>query len=235
MTSAAPTPPAEMLASHQRQSANLLNAENNLTGELFAWQANYNAEAFQDTYLQTRDPEYLRAAQILFDGWMSRLFTDPEDGFRGWVGPYIYDNRFITEALVSDAILTRHLLRFARLVLVDEPALAEEFGEAARRYAAFARRDIVGKWVERGTWHLDGPYGFFVTWPMMFTPDNLEERQPADAEHARLGYQFNKQTLMGEVALLLWQIDGDKAMRDIALRIARLWKSRLNLFDGHYT
>ncbi len=228
----APRPAEEMLASIRAQAKNLLEAEDNFTGEVACWQANYNAERFLKAYRETKDPSYVAAAVEYFDGLLARLHTSP-DGSRGWVGPYVYDKEYSTDVHISDAILAIHMLELAEVILAED-ALAE-YAQAARQYVDFAKRDVIGKWVARGTWHINGPYGYFQTWPFMFRGRDLSERVETKTQHDRLALQFNKQTEMAMVALLLYRIEGDEGMRDIAARIARLIKSRLTLHDGHYS
>lgn len=225
--------PNAMLTQIKSQAKNLIEAEGTFTGEVTAWQANYEADRFVRAYKETADLEYLQAAREYFDALLAKLHTSP-DGYRGWVGPYVYDNQYSTDVPVADAILTLHMLEFAEVVQTL-PSDVPELSEAAERYTAFARKDVIEKWDARGTWHEDGPYGYYKTWPRMFVGQDLSKRVETHTQHDRLTYQFNKQTEMALVALRLYRLTGEEAMRDKATRIARLIKSRLTLHDGHYS
>ncbi|MCC5840373.1 MAG: hypothetical protein JJT96_09620 [Opitutales bacterium] len=226
--------PEAMLAEIEEQAINMLGADSANTGELFAWQANWRAERFLEAYEATGDPGYIAAATSYFNRLLEKTHTSP-DGYRGWVGPYIYDNTYHTDAHIADAILTAHMLAIAERILVREPETLASYTADARGYVAFARRDVIEKWAVRGTWFVDGPYGYWVTWPMMFIGEDRTERVETHTLHDRLGYQWNKQTEMARIALFLYRITGDTTYREIAARLGRLFKSRLALHEGHYT
>lgn len=226
--------PEAMLAEIEAQAANLLAADPANTGELFAWQANWRAERFLEAYEASGDTGYIAAAVSYFNRLLEKTHTSP-DGYRGWVGPYVYDNTYHTDAHIADAILTAHMLAIAERILVREPEKLAAFADDARAYVAFARRDVIEKWDARGTWFEDGPYGYWVTWPMMFVGEDRSARVETNTRHDRLGYQWNKQTEMARIALFLYRITGDVSYREIAARLGRLFKSRLALHEDHYT
>lgn len=86
-----------------------------------------------------------------FDFLVSRKLTGP-DGYRGWIGTYMYDSSVWDDFHVGDALLAGGMLEFAEAVLKD-PVLKDRYGTAGKRYLKVARHDVFARWDARGSWH----------------------------------------------------------------------------------
>jgi len=65
----------------------------NARGENFCWNARVNMDDFIDHYQLSKDREWLDAGIQYYDFLISRMDTDP-DGYKGWIGPYEYDEKY---------------------------------------------------------------------------------------------------------------------------------------------
>ncbi len=206
-----------------------------MTGEGVAWHAAWRSTDFVGFARQTGDVGYVEAAAQYFDALMGKLHTSP-DGWRGWVGPFIYDESVIGDVHVGDAILVNPMLGWVEYVRTELPApQRRQFEQDADRFVELAEH-ICAKWIARGTWWESGHAGGYITWDQFLTPDDLQHfRQREDVRTARLGLQFNKQQSMGIVHLRLYRLTGDTEHRRKAQLIFQHARSRLTLFDGHYT
>jgi hypothetical protein len=209
-----------------------LKVEGRVTGEDFCWHAAYAADGFVDGYLAYGDLAWLDWGQRYFD-WLEGLMETAPDGYRGWIGPYIYGEQVWCDVHVGDAILASPMLRFAEAVLGD-PALAARYGERARAYVDLARRDLVEKWDARGTWREDGEGGAYVSWDHYLEPGKLDAWRKLEADKSTLSLPYNKQMDVGLIALRLYRLTGEEQFRERARRIFWQFKSRLQYFDDHY-
>ncbi|MFT5375821.1 MAG: hypothetical protein ACI906_002648 [Candidatus Latescibacterota bacterium] len=217
----------------QRVMANPnLQVEGQITGEQFCWHAASGADDFVDAYLAWNDAAWLDRGAAYFD-WLVSLMATAPDGYRGWIGPYIYDEQYWCDVHVGDAILINPMLRFAEVVLANDE-LKEIHGQRAQRYVQLAQRELIEKWDQRGTWHDDGPQGSYRAWDHYLAPNDLSTWHHSTDPKAGLSLPFNKQMDMGIAALRLYRITGQERYRQRAERVFRLFKSRLRLFDGGY-
>jgi len=204
------------------------------TGDGWTWHANYPMDSFIESYLATRDRAWLDAAVEYFDWCIEQLLTGP-DGRKGWLGAAYRMPGRLGEYPLGDCLLLEPMLRFSELVLKDEPALADAYGKSAASYVALARQLIFEKWDHRGIWHEDGPCGVYPDWPWTFTEKEPDHWQPPPAGTHASTLPINMQVHWGMAALRLWRITGEPAWRDRALKIFNFAKSRLNLYDDHYS
>ena len=209
-----------------------IQVEGQVTGEGFCWHAASAANNFVTGYLAYEDTAWLDYGVQYFD-WLVGLMAEAPDGYKGWIGPFIYDKSVWCDVHVGDAILVNPMLRFAEVVLSDE-LLTEKYGVAANGYVALAQKHLIEKWATRGTWHEDGPYGVYASWDRYFKPGDLSEWRDIEIAKSNLSLPFNKQFDMAIAALRLWRITGDEQYRDKAERTFRLMKSRIRLVDDHY-
>lgn len=217
-----------------RMNTPLLKAEGTITGEGACWHAAYDADKFLDGYRETKNTDYLDAAVKYFDALLAKLHTSP-DGYQGWVGPYIYDEKFIGDVHIGDAILFNPMLDLSETVLKNSDANVEQtYQSKANEYLQLAKKNLIEKWDSRGTWHEDGLYGVYVSWDHFMTPGNLKEWRKLDADKSTLTLPFNKQNSMGIACLRIYRITGDEWYRDKALKIFNYMKSRMCLFEDHY-
>jgi hypothetical protein len=202
-------------------------------GENFCWHAAYDLHRFVEGYRAFGDTAWLDAGVRYYEFLYGRLDTGP-DGYRGWTGPYEYDDSVWCDVHVGDAILFDGLVEFAEVVLADG-ALAVKYGEYARKYVAAAQRDLFEKWDARGTWAVDGPYGGYRSWNRYAAPNELKNWTVRDdIRNSNLALPFNKQDDVASVALKLYRITGEERFRDRAARIFAFQKSRLQLVSDRY-
>jgi hypothetical protein len=209
-----------------------IQVEGQVTGEGFCWHAAHAANDFVTGYLAFEDTAWLDQAVKYFD-WLVGVMAEGPDGYKGWIGPFIYDKSVWCDVHVGDAIVCNPMLRFAEVVLKDE-GLSAQYGEAANRYVALAKKHLIEKWDTRGTWHKDGPYGSYASWDRYLKPGDLSEWREIEIQKSSLSLPFNKQFDMGIASLRLWRITGEVKYREKAERIFRLMKSRIRLVDDHY-
>lgn len=204
------------------------------TGNSWTWHARYTMHGFLDAYLATRDAAWLDAAMKYFDWNVSLLLTGP-DGHRGWLGPVSGKPEQLGEHPVGDAIMMEPMVRFAELVLKDEPALAAKYGDRARAYVALAKELMFKKWEARGIWHEDGPYGVFTEWPWYYTEQAADKWHPPAPGTRAITLPFNMQVHWGIVAGRIYHITGEKPWQRRALQLFNFLKSRLCLYQDHYS
>ena len=208
-----------------------LKVNGQVTGEGFCWHAAHAADDFVTGYLAYDDTAWLDQGVKYFD-WLIGLMAEGPDGYKGWIGPFIYDKTVWCDVHVGDAILVNPMLRFAEVVLKDE-ALKAKYGDVAQKYVSLAQKHLIEKWDVRGTWHEDGPYGSYASWDQYLAPGDLSQWRDMDINKSTLSLPFNKQFDMGIASLRLWRITGETAYRERAARIFRLMKSRMRLVDDY--
>jgi hypothetical protein len=203
-------------------------------GEQFGWGVSYSMGEFVSGYEKSKDTAWLDAGVKVFDYCVGKMLPGP-DGYKGFVGNFIYNERegtqYWTDVHVGDSILLAHMLEFAELVLKD-PELKKKYGEAAQKYVDVAKRDLIEKWDKRGTWKEDGPYGCYVGWDMFCTAADpnkwIEDPKALLAEPAE---PFNKNNDMGVCALRIFRITGEEKYRERAMKVFAYMKSRFQLVD----
>jgi len=203
------------------------------TGEQFCWNAAYSMGRFLSSYRATGDTEWLDEGVKYYELLLSKMDTGP-DGYKGWIGPFIYDGSVWCDVHVGDAILIGPMLSFAEVVLKDE-ALTRKYGDYARKYVEVAKKHLIEKWDSRGTWHEDGPYGAYTSWDTYCEPGDLKHwRKRDDIGKSRLSLPFNKQNDMAKVCMRIYRITGDDWYYDKAKKIFAFARSRMQYFDHHY-
>ena len=205
----------------------------NAKGENFCWHARVGMDQYIENFKLTGDTAWLSAAITYYDFLIGKMDTDP-DGYKGWIGPYGYNEKYWQDALVGDAILLTGILDFSVLVLEND-TLKKVFGNKANTYVVIAKKDFVEKWDKRGTWYEDGPYGSYIGFNKFLKPGNLKEWiYNPQVERAGISHPFNKQLDVGQVCLRLYRISGEKFYRDRAEKIFFTLKSHFQYFDDHY-
>lgn len=205
----------------------------NAKGENFCWHARVGMDRYIEHFQLTGNKEWLDAGITYYDFLISRMDTDP-DGYKGWIGPYAYDEKYWQDALVGDAILMTGILDFCILVLENDH-LKKIYGKKANAYVDIAKKDFIEKWDKRGIWYEDGPYGAYTGYHNFLKPGNLKQWiYGPDVERAEISHPFNKQLDVGQVCLRLYRITGNAFYRDRAERIFFTLKSHFQYFDNHY-
>ncbi|MFW6154887.1 MAG: hypothetical protein ACOC95_06690 [Planctomycetota bacterium] len=203
------------------------------TGEGFCWHARARGGPLLTGYLAYRDPVWLDYAERYCDQLVARMATGP-DGYKGFIGPFIYDDSVWADVHIGDSILINMMLEFAEIILADE-ALTERYGAKARAYVELAKTHLIEKWDARGTWREDGPYGGWVSWNRYGEPGNYTEWAVRDdIDKSTLGLPHNKNMDLAVACLRIYRITGERAYRDKAAKVFALFKSRLQYFDNHY-
>jgi len=203
------------------------------TGENFCWQAAYGMQRFVNNYELTKNTEWLDAGVMYYDFLIGKMQTDP-DGYKGWIGKYQYDSRYLQDALVGDAILMAGILDFCVLVLEDN-TLKAKYENKANAYIKTAQKDFIEKWDFRKCWVDDAPYGTYIGFNKYLKEDNLKE-WIVDPKVSRSGvsHPFNKQMHVAEVCLQLHRITGEPFYWKRAEQIYFTAKSHFQYFDNHY-
>src|SRR5688572_18722371 len=170
----------------------------NAKGESFCWHARVGMNQFLDNYELTKNTEWLDAGIQYYDFLVGKMDTDP-DGYKGWIGPYGYDERFWQDSHVGDAILLTDILDFSVLVLEDK-ALKAKYGDKANYYVRLAAKDFVEKYDKRGTWIEDGPFGSYVGFNKFLRPGDFSQWvYDPTVSRAGISHPFNKQMDAGQV------------------------------------
>jgi hypothetical protein len=203
----------------------------NAKGEDFCWNARVNMDQFITNYNLTKNTEWLDAGIKYYDWLLARRDNDPE-GYKGWIGPYEFDRRYIQDALVGEAILMTSILDFCVLARED-PALNKKYGDKIKVYVETANNDFFDKWDKRGCWVDDGPFGAYIEFSKYLKPD-LKEWFTPEGSRGGTSHPFNKQMEVGQVSLRLYRITGEKKYKDRAVKIYFTAKSHFQYFDNHY-
>ncbi len=205
----------------------------NLKGEGFCWNARVGMDQFIDNYILTKNTEWLDAGVKYFDFLINKMDTGP-DGYKGWIGPYMYDNKYWIDSHVGDAILLSGMLDFSVLVLEDK-TLKSKYEYKANLYVEIAKKDLIEKCDKRGTWKEDGDIGAYVSYEKYMEPGNLKEwKYGKEVIKSGLSHPFNKQNDMGLVCIRLYRITGDRFYFDRAEKIFLRMKRQLQYYDNHY-
>ncbi|MBN2326002.1 MAG: hypothetical protein JXR73_02535, partial [Candidatus Omnitrophica bacterium] len=232
--SAAPAPNSADAILRNRLNTPLLRVDGTMTGEGLCWHAAYDMGRFMEGYKKTRDADFLDAAVQYYDALIEKMHRSP-DGYEGWVGPYIYDEDYICDVHIGDAILITPMLEFCEIVLKrEDDGIIHKYQNKAQQYLNLAKKHLIEKWDQRGTWHEDGPYGAYASWDQYMTQDNLDQWRKLPAIKSNLTLPFNKQNSMAIACLRIFRITGEEAYREKALKIFNFMKSRMCLFHDHY-
>jgi hypothetical protein len=207
------------------------------TGEQVAWNLNY----YLGTILRNCDngsDDWMLPTEHILNMLADKMATGP-DGYKGFIGPYIYNEKeHWCDVHVGDAILVEHLLHFA-MIVNQNPALKEKYGNSAQRFCDIARRDLIEKWEKRGTFVIDGPFAGYREWNMFCKPDSMNVWYRED--HAR-GQDvlfpclpFNKAMDMAYCMLQLHSLTGEASYKEKAEKIFNRVKAGMNPFQNGYT
>ncbi|MBI3830696.1 MAG: hypothetical protein HY291_14335 [Planctomycetes bacterium] len=193
-------------------------------GEAFCWHASYSADDFLTAYEAYGDPKWLEEAAEYYDFYLTKLKKDP-DGYEGWIGPTITNTPEIQEdALVGDAVLCRHLVGFAEIVLKDE-ALKKRFGEKAQHYVDLCTRMLWEKWNKRGCYYEDAAgWGSYRTHGRSIDTQSGKWLERPDTI---LSQPLNKSADAAIVLLRLWRITGKPEYRE---RVERIFTRAKQIF-----
>ncbi|MEX1239942.1 MAG: hypothetical protein WEB30_09495 [Cyclobacteriaceae bacterium] len=217
---------------YEKMSGNPAFAEN-AKGEGFCWHARSGMDQFVDNYELTKNTAWLDAGVRYYDFVISKMDVGP-DGYKGWIGPYMYDKKYWIDSHVGDAILLNGMLDFALLVSEDKD-LKSKYGAKAKAYTEIAKKDLIEKNDKRETWREDGPIGGYVSYERYMEPGNLKEwKYGSEVIKSGLSHPFNKQNDLGQVCLQIYRLTGEKFYRDRAEKIFLRMKRQLQLTDNHY-
>jgi hypothetical protein len=213
--------------------ANNPSFKENFAGEAFCWHARSGMDQFVDNYELTKNTEWLDAGVRYYDFLISKMETGP-DGYKGWIGPYMYDKEYWIDSHVGDGILMNGILDFA-LVVMEDKDLKSKYGEKTKAYTELAKKHLIEKNDKRGTWREDGPIGAYVSYSQYMEPGNLKEwKYGSEVIKSGLSHPFNKQNDLGQVCLQIYRLTGEKFCRDRAKKIFLRMKRQLQLTDNHY-
>ena len=207
------------------------------TGEQFGWNVNWFLVPLLENCRQTPTNEWLVPAEKILNSMFDKMSEGP-DGYKGFVGPYIYNNEYWCDVHVSDAILCSHALAFA-MIVQDKAELKAKYQKSYNRFIAIAKKDLIEKWHARGTFVEDGPFAGYHEWTMFCKPDdgrNWFEMKSARPNNAPMpSIPFNKALDMGHCMLQLYYLTGEESYKNRAEKIYNRFKAGMNRFDGGYT
>lgn len=205
----------------------------NQKGEGFCWYARGDMDLYIENYKLTGNTEWLDAGVKYYDFLIGKMDTGP-DGYKGWIGPYMYDQKVWIDSHVGDALLLTAILDFS--VLVNEnKELQKRYGEKANSYVEIAKKDLIEKCDKRDTWREDGPIGGYTSFFRYMEPGNFKEwKYGKEINESELSHPFNKQGDMALACIRLYKLTHDKMYRDKAERIFLRMKRQLQLNDDHY-
>ncbi len=204
------------------------------TGEDFAWHAAFGMGGFLEGYEATGDTVFLDWSVKYYDALIAKMAVGP-DGYKGWIGPYEYNDKYWCDDHVGDAILFDGILDFGYAVSRD-PKLKAKYGAKVERYVKLAKRDFFEKWDARGTWHEDGPYGVYSGWDKYGMPGEYKDWtvRAETADRDNMSHPFNKEIDVGVVALRIWQITGEEKYKQRAEKLFGYMKSRMQRYKDEY-
>lgn len=208
-------------------------AVKNQNGEGMCWNARFEMDKYIQNYEITNDTKWLDAGVKFYDFLIGKMSTGP-DGYKGWIGPYMYDNKYWIDSHVGDAILLGGMLDFSQLVL-ENKELKAKYQEKANEYVELAKHDLIEKNDKRGTWKEDGPIGGYIAYEKYMEPGNTKEwKYGKEVPKAGQSHPFNKDNDMGVVCLKLYRLTKDKFYRDRAEKIFLRMKRQMQYYDNHY-
>jgi len=206
------------------------------SGEDFAWHAASGMSGFLDGYEATGDTVFLDWGVKYYDALIAKMAEGP-DGYKGWIGPFEYNDKYWADDHVGDAILFDGILDFGYAVARD-PKLKAKYGAKVEQYVKLAKRDFFEKWDARGTWIEDGPYGVYVGWDKYGMPGQYKNwTVNTDAlcgGQSHLTLPFNKEIDVGVVALRIWQITGEEKYKQRSEKLFGYMKSRMQRYKNEY-
>ena len=110
-------------------------------GEHFCWQAASGMGRFVNNFKATKEGDWIKAGIKYCDFLLDLMDTAP-DGYKGWIGPYVYDHDRWCDVHVGDAILLRGILDVA-IVILENPSLKKLYADKAEIYAETANKHFV--------------------------------------------------------------------------------------------
>ncbi len=195
-------------------------------GEDFCWNAAYGITAYVTAYQAYKDTKWLDEGVKYFDWLISKMESSP-DGYKGWVGPYEYDDKVDSDCHVGDGVIIREFLRFAETVS-SEPALSPKYGAKAKEYIELAKKHYIEKWDKRGT------YYEYVTGSGYSTSDQYIDQKTSGWKtfpSKKLNLPFNKQNVVALAALRIYRITKEEFYREKAEKLFTIFKSRFRYFE----
>ncbi len=107
------------------------------TGEQFCWNGAFSLSDFLGQYEATGDTAWLDWGVKYYDALLGKMATGP-DGYKGWIGPYIYDGHYCS---YFNQVTAKRTPAFQRLDVsgeVEIPAVYAQFPLGDVRTVTFA-------------------------------------------------------------------------------------------------
>ena len=203
-------------------------------GEGFCWHAAWGIRVFVDGYMAYKDTTWLDSGVRYFDWLIAKMDKSP-DGYKGWVGPYMYDSNAIADCHVGDGVIMAEFARFIELVYKDA-GLKAKYGNKADEYLGLIRKDFIEKWDKRGTWIENLVGAEYIDLGHQTETYTSPEKfgQKIDNETRKFSIPFNKQFVAGLIYLRLYRATNEAFYRERAEKIFTLFKSRVRFYDDRY-
>ncbi|MBI1927631.1 dienelactone hydrolase family protein [Candidatus Poribacteria bacterium] len=195
--------------------------------EDITWQASKYIRMPLIAYRLTGDGKYLDLFVARMDTLLNCLKLGP-DGFLGWYGLPLqlfrhpdYPERHV-DVMLTSFVMAGLMAEFATVVL-DDNALNQRFGDAARRYLKLAEEHLVRKWDARGRYKDLGKMGaVYITHPDL-NPVKASLTQP-----------HNKHAKIISALLDLYAATGKDEYLVKAIKLGTRFKRCLTLAGDHY-
>ena len=207
------------------------------TGEELGWLVSPFLNGFYYGYKATGDAQWMALLVDWTDAVLKRARKEP-DGFPGWPkgdGGGHESSDYSADSLLGEAMMFQPVV-LAAAEITKTPALEAKWESRARSYQEMAGQ-IFQKWDSRGCWRLIQQGGLWVVPP--FGLDRQTPSQWSSGYQDRLTGGFsnpdNKQNLIAEWLVAMYDVTGTKAYRDRAEAWWRVMRSRMTTRDnGQY-
>lgn len=207
------------------------------TGEQFGWNWSSHLNPLISRCQQTPTDEWLVPTEKILNAMFDKM-TEGPDGYKGFVGPYMYNKEYWCDAHVSDSILCAHALSFA-MIVHDKPELKQKYKKSYDRFIAIVKKDLIEKWDARKTYVEDGPFAGYREGTLFCKPDDMknwfEQESGRSKDASSPALPFNKSLDVAHCMLQLYYLTSEASYKAKAEKIYNRVKAGMNRFDGGYT
>lgn len=209
------------------------------TGEELGWVVSPFLQGYYNGYVATRDPAWIDRFIDWSDSWIKRGVKEP-DGYTGWpkadgAATSVLPGLF-TDNEVGEAMALTPAVNLGRVIL-RTPDLAAKYGDKMRAYLALSE-ETFQKWESRGCWREVEGGGVWVAPAFGIDSKRTGWSSGYDRRETE-GFTLpdNKQNLIAEWMLAMYDATGKQVYRDRAVAWFTLMLARMKLREGgkYYT
>lgn len=204
------------------------------TGEEIGWLVSPFLEGFYNGYNATHDTKWIDRFIDWSDSWIKRGVKEP-DGFLGWpkddgASTGVVAGLF-TDNELGDAMALKPAVQLAAVIL-RTGSLKAKYGDKATSYIALSEQ-MFAKWDSRGCWRQLKEGGVWVV-PMFGIDKANGKWTEGYARRDTDGFTLpdNKQNLIAEWMLAMYDATGKQVYRDRAQKWFKVMRSRMHLRDN---